>query len=78
VKPQKEKSLCPLCGGRKVAAETTFTVDFEKGLLIVRHVPAMRCVQCGEEWLSPETAQELERLAEEAKAKKTELQVTRL
>jgi len=71
-------SRCPICGGKKVKAETTFTVDFGAGLLIVRRTPAMRCLQCGDEWISNQTAKQLERLVEEAKAKKMELQVVAL
>jgi|GEM_PF-4737689 len=38
----------------------------------------MRCLQCGDEWISNQTAKQLERLVEEAKAKKMELQVVAL
>jgi len=78
MKSASKRSLCPLCGGKKVTSKTTFTVDYGAGLVVVRRLPAMRCNQCGEEWISNETSQKLEKLVEEAKAKKTELEVVTL
>ena len=47
---------CPLCGGNKTDGETTFTADFEFGVVVVRGVPASVCDQCGADWLEDRVA----------------------
>ena len=54
---------CRLCGGAMEAGFTTFAADIRGRLFVARRVPALLCEQCGEEWISDETARELERLA---------------
>jgi YgiT-type zinc finger domain-containing protein len=39
---------CPLCGGTRTDGTTTFTAELGFGIVVVRHVPARVCVQCGE------------------------------
>lgn len=73
-----DKSLCPLCGGKKVPGRTTYVATFAPGLLVVRNVPAMICSQCGEEWIDAKTAQQLEKMVTEAKQRKHELEVVAL
>ena len=70
--------ICPMCGGHKEKGHTTFSVDLGEGLVIVRHVPAMVCNQCGEEWIDNETAQRLEVIVNEAHQKKHQLEVLSL
>lgn len=67
--------VCPMCGGHKAAGYTTFSADLGEGLVVVRHVPAMICQQCGEEWLDNDTAQQLEDVVLEARLKKHQLEV---
>jgi YgiT-type zinc finger domain-containing protein len=66
---------CPLCGGTVYDGTTTFTVDKESVLIIVRHVPANVCQQCGEAWIKDNMAHELEQIVTEAKTKKRQLEV---
>ncbi len=72
------KSLCPLCGGRKVNGKTIYSVDLGFGVVIVRNVPATVCDQCGEEWIGSETARKLENLVEEARQKRLQVEVMAL
>ena len=72
------ESICPLCGGEKVKATTTYTVNLQSGLLVVRSVPVMRCAQCSEEWIDNETAKRLEELANDTQKRKCELAVVAL
>ncbi len=51
---------CPLCGGTKTEGRTTFTVDLNETLVVIRDVPATLCSLCGNEWLSDEIANGLE------------------
>lgn len=69
------ETLCPICGGRKHPGTTTYTVDLGTGVVVVRNVQAKICSQCGEEWIDHETAQKLETIVEEARAKQRQVEV---
>ena len=58
---------CPLCKGEKKNSTTTYSVDLETGIVIVRHVPCHACIQCGEEWIESNVAKKIEDIVEEAK-----------
>ncbi|MCG3110872.1 MAG: type II toxin-antitoxin system MqsA family antitoxin [Candidatus Manganitrophus sp. SB1] len=53
-------------------------MDLGFGVIVVRNVPATLCDQCGEEWISPEVASQLELLVEEARRKKLQVEVVAL
>ncbi len=78
MKTVDSESACPLCGGNKVQGKTTFSVDLEFGVVVVRNVPATVCNQCGEEWIGAETARGLESLVEEARQKRHQVEVLSL
>lgn len=73
-----EENICPVCGGRKQNASTTFTADLETGVVVVRNVPASICSQCGEEWISNKTAHLLEKITEQAREKHCQFEVVAL
>lgn len=75
---KKNNSICALCGGQKKDATTTFTVDVDTGVVVVRNVPATVCSQCGEEWIDNKTAQLLENITEDAKKKHCQFEVVAL
>ncbi len=66
---------CPLCSGNMVAGVTTYSVDLGFGVVVVRDVPAMVCVQCGEDWIDSDIAKELERITDEAKRKRAQVNI---
>lgn len=68
---------CPLCKGHIVDGMSTFTVDLGTGVVVVRDVPAFVCSQCGEEWLSDDTAMQLEMIVESARKKNVTVEVAR-
>ena len=68
---------CPLCGGEKEPGTTTFTVDLNFGVLVVRDVPALACSQCGEAWIEDEVAAKLEALVADARRRQSVVEVTR-
>jgi len=72
------ESRCPLCGGRKKASKTLYSVDLGFGVVVVRNVPATICSQCGEEWIDADTAQKLEQLTEEARQKGHQVEIIAL
>lgn len=67
---------CPLCGGNKAAGKTTFTAELGSGVVVVRHVQATVCSQCGEEWIDDATALRLEQVVNDARLKHSEVEVT--
>jgi len=67
--------LCALCGGKKRKGETTYTVELGFGVVVIRHVPALICTQCAEEWIEADVAKELEKMVESVRNKKLELEV---
>jgi len=68
-------SSCPICGGTFNLGTTTFTVDFGKGVFVVRHVPAEICNQCGEAWIDDDTSAKLEEMLENAKLRNAAIEV---
>jgi len=75
---KKKSDLCPFCGGFKKPGTTTFTAELGFGVVVVRHVPASVCSQCGADWISDKVAGKIEALVQEAKTKKLEVEVTAL
>ena len=71
-------SACPLCGGTKKEGTTTFTVDLDFGVVVVRSVPALVCGMCGADWIQDDVASRLEAIVNEAKTKKLQVEVTTL
>ena len=67
---------CPLCGGRKIEGTTTFTADLGSGVVVVRRVRATICSQCGEDWMDNATAIELEKIVNDARTRRHEVEVT--
>ena len=67
--------ICPLCGGKKSPGLTMFSADIGSGVVVVRHVHATVCQQCGEEWIDNATARRLESIVTEARAKKRQVEV---
>ena len=78
MKDPNTSSLCPMCGGRKTAGRTTYSVDLGFGIVVVRNVPATVCSQCGEEWIGTDIARQLERLVNEARQNRHEVEVVSL
>ncbi|MBL0708830.1 MAG: type II toxin-antitoxin system MqsA family antitoxin [Sulfurimonas sp.] len=73
---KKLKDRCPICQGYKVKATTTFTVDLDFGVVVVRHVPATVCEQCSTEWIDDQNAEKLEELIIQAKSKHSMVEIS--
>lgn len=69
---------CNTCGGSLEQGETTFTVDFGSGVIVVRNVPATVCSQCGTEWIDDKEAAKIEAIVKEAKEKHKTVEVMSL
>ena len=59
---------CDLCGSPLVEQEVTYTIEMDGRWIIIEHVPANVCSQCGEKLFSAETVEQLQRIAWEQKA----------
>ena len=71
----KTNQICPLCGGKKIKGKTTFSADVGSGVIVVREVEAMICSLCGEEWIDDATARQLERIVNDARARRSQVEV---
>lgn len=71
----QDAAPCPLCGGKKEAGTTTFTVDLAFGIVVVRGVPALLCSQCGEAWIEDPVAAKLESLVADARRRQAVVEV---
>ncbi len=60
---------------KKKEGITTYSVDLGFGVVVVRDVPANVCSQCGEEWIKPETAKELEKIVSSARQTHSQLEL---
>lgn len=58
---------CPSCGGGINSEKTTFTLDFESSILIVRDVPTFVCSICGDKWYSDPVSERLDEYIAEAR-----------
>lgn len=68
---------CPLCGGEKEPGTTTFAVDLNFGVVVVRQVPALVCANCGDAWIENSTAMKLNSIVTDARRKQAIIEVTR-
>ncbi|MEK7448494.1 MAG: type II toxin-antitoxin system MqsA family antitoxin [Planctomycetota bacterium] len=53
---------CDLCGGKVLSELTDYTIFYERRWIIVEHVPANVCQQCGEKLFAPETVEQLQKI----------------
>lgn len=71
-----KSGICPLCGGHEEPGTTLFAVDLKFGVVVVREVPALVCVQCGEATIEDPVAAKLEEIVAEARRKQAVVEVT--
>ena len=66
---------CFMCKGELEEKLTTYMVDLESCIIIVKNVPSLVCKQCGETSYTDEVAQELERIVVSMRNSLTEIAV---
>jgi len=60
--------MCNACfGDNKVHTLTTFTVEYNGCIIVVRNVPCLECQVCGEVTFSDEVSERLEEIVSAAK-----------
>ncbi len=66
---------CFLCKGKLENKNTTFMVELNNCIIIIKNVPSQVCKQCGEVSYSNEVAKQLEKLINAVKNTITEITV---
>ena len=66
---------CFLCKGDMAADLGTYVETLDKGVIVVRNVPCMKCAQCGEVAYNGETVRRLEQLLEDLRSAMPEVAV---
>ena len=62
-----KRRFCPLCGGNLVEKMITYEERHNGQLYIFENLEALVCGQCGEEYLSAETLEEIDQIVREAR-----------
>jgi YgiT-type zinc finger domain-containing protein len=75
---ENSKGVCSLCGGSRRTGTTTFTAELGFGVIVVRNVPALVCVQCGMDWIADDIASRIEELVEDARKRRYQVEVMTL
>ena len=61
---------CPLCTGVMVRGNTHILIENGvDSIIVINKVPALRCEQCGMEWIDDPTAEVLEKIVNELRQK---------
>jgi len=66
---------CFMCKGSLIDKTTTFMVDIDKCIIIVKNVPSQVCGQCGETSYSNNVAKQLEGIVNSLRQSITEIAV---
>ena len=66
---------CLMCKGDLEDKKTTYMVELNNCIIIIKNVPSQVCKQCGEVSYSNEVAQQLERLVDSVRNAITEITV---
>ncbi|MEG1972697.1 MAG: type II toxin-antitoxin system MqsA family antitoxin [Oscillospiraceae bacterium] len=67
---------CFICNGNMEESVTNHFVTLDNGsMIIIKNVPCMRCVQCGETWYNGVVAENLEEIIESLEKSLTEVAI---
>ena len=67
--------MCFMCKGELENKNTTFMVDLDGCIIIVKNVPSQVCEQCGETSYSDDVAKNLEKIVNKVKGTPVEITV---
>ncbi len=61
--------MCNACfNDNKINTKTTFTVEYKDCIIVIRNVPCLECLVCGEVTFTDEVSDRLEKLVTSAKS----------
>ena len=72
---ETEGGSCPTCNGPRVQELVSFTADLGFGVVVVRKVPALSCLHCGNEWFANDTTLKLEKFVDSKRLESKEVTV---
>ena len=55
---------CGICKAEMEETTVSYTEDIQQGVIVIRHVPAQVCTECGNTWYSAAVAAELEKIVD--------------
>ena len=55
---------CGICKAEMEDKAVTYTEDLDQGIVVIRHVPALVCTECGNTWYSGTVAAQLEKMVD--------------
>ena len=55
---------CGICKAEMEEKAVTYTEDLDQGVVVIRHVPAEVCTECGNTWYSGTVAAQLEKMVD--------------
>ena len=66
---------CFMCKGKLGEKNTTFMVELDNCIIIIKNVPSLVCEQCGEVLYSNEVSKQLEKLVNAVRNSITEITI---
>ena len=66
---------CFMCKGKLEEKNTTFMVELDNCIIIIKNVPSLDCEQCGEVSYSNEVSKQLEKLVNAVRNSITEITI---
>ena len=67
---------CSFCKAKMVQKQTTFMIEINKTVIVIRNVPSLVCEQCGEVAYSDEVYAKLEKIVASLRDSITEVAIT--
>ena len=55
---------CGICKAEMEEKKVTYIEDFDQGVVVIRHVPAQVCTECGNVWYNGTVVVELEKIVD--------------
>jgi YgiT-type zinc finger domain-containing protein len=55
---------CGICNAEMEEKDVTYTEDVDQAVIVIRHVPAHVCTECGNTWYNGTVVAELEKLVD--------------
>ena len=67
--------MCVFCKGDLKPSTTTYTVNINDNVIIIKNVPCEECQQCGEQYFSTSVTKHIENIVDQLKNVSVEITV---
>lgn len=69
--------MCMFCHSKETkAGTTTHVVAFDDCVVVIKHVPCLECVQCGETFFTDDVMEQLDKIVSQARQALNEVVIT--